>query len=66
MTKTKTMTQKECEKSAGATTGHMSLSKCSPWFGEHGVVKILAQWFEVDDTQTQAQKHRLDTSFQVM
>ena len=31
---------------------HMSLFKCSPWFGGHSVVKILAQWFECDDTPT--------------
>ena len=41
----------------------MSLSKYSPWFGGHSIVKILAQWFEVDDTQTQTKKNRLDPSF---
>ena len=34
----------------------MSLSKCSPWFGGHSVVKILAQWFECDDTPNPGSK----------
>ena len=32
------------------STCNRSLSKCSPWFGGHSVVKILAQWFVCDDT----------------
>ena len=34
----------------------MSLSKCSPWFGGHSVVKILALWFECDDTPNPGSK----------
>ena len=30
---------------------YMSLSKCSPWFGGHSVVKVLSSQFELDDTQ---------------
>ena len=35
---------------------HKRLSKCSPWFGGHSVVKILAQWFECDDTPNPGSK----------
>ena len=29
---------------------YMSLSKCSPWFGSHSVVKVLSSKFEFDYT----------------
>ena len=35
---------------------NMRLSKCSPWFGGHSVVKILAQYFECDDTPNPGSK----------
>ena len=35
----------------------MSLSKSSPWFGGHSVVKILASWFEFDDTWNPGSKY---------
>ena len=34
----------------------MSLSKCSPWFGCHSVVKIPATWFEFDDISNPGSK----------
>ena len=36
---------------------HMSLSKCSPLFGGQSVVKILASWFEFDNTLNPGSKN---------